>query len=86
MAGRGNSLGHAVAREYEFLVGTPVLVGGKSVYWGGWCPRLTDGDLASWPPTVARYLKDNYPLLERQLGVSEVADFIHGPLYQLHYG
>jgi GMC oxidoreductase len=65
------------------FVGTPYCVGGKSVYWGGWCPRLTDGDLASWPPTVARYLKDNYLLLERQLGVSEVTDFIQGQLYQV---
>jgi choline dehydrogenase-like flavoprotein len=65
------------------FVGTPYCVGGKSVYWGGWCPRLTDGDLAAWPPVVARYLKENYPLLERQLGVSEVADFIQGQLYEV---
>jgi hypothetical protein len=32
------------------FVGTPYCVGGKSVYWAGWCPRLTDGDLAAWPP------------------------------------
>jgi choline dehydrogenase-like flavoprotein len=64
------------------FVGTPYCVGGKSVYWGGWCPRLTDNDLAAWPPGVARYLKDNYPRLEEQLGVSDRTDFIQGSLYE----
>ena len=64
------------------FVGTPYCVGGKSVYWGGWCPRLTDDTLAAWPPTVAQYLKDNYRQLEDQLGVSERTDFIQGQLYQ----
>jgi len=64
------------------FVGTPYCVGGKSVYWGGWCPRLTKETLAAWPPTVARYLKDNYPRLEEQLGVSERTDFIQGSLYE----
>jgi choline dehydrogenase-like flavoprotein len=63
------------------FVGTPYCVGGKSIYWGGWCPRLTNDDLAFWPPSVARYLKDNYQLLEDQLGVSESTDFIQGQLY-----
>jgi choline dehydrogenase-like flavoprotein len=65
------------------FVGSPYCVGGKSIYWGGWCPRLTDRDLAAWPSVVARYLKDNYPLLEKQLGVSEVAGFIEGQLYEV---
>jgi hypothetical protein len=56
-------------------------VGGKSVYWGGWCPRLTNDTLAAWPRAVAQYLKDNYHLLEEQLGVSGRTDFIQGSLY-----
>ena len=64
------------------FVGTPHCVGGKSVYWGGWCPRLTDSDLTGWPPTVAKYLKDHYAEVEMQLGVAEDTDFIQGPLYQ----
>jgi choline dehydrogenase-like flavoprotein len=63
------------------FVGTAYCVGGKSVYWGGWCPRLTNDTLAAWPPAVAQYLKDNYCLLEKQLGVSESTDFIQGELY-----
>jgi choline dehydrogenase-like flavoprotein len=62
------------------FVGTPYCVGGKSVYWGGWCPRLTNGNLAAWPPAVAQYLKANYAWLEDQLGVSDPTDFIHGAL------
>jgi choline dehydrogenase-like flavoprotein len=64
------------------FVGAPYCVGGKSVYWGGWCPELTNDTLAAWPPAVAQYLKDNYHLLEEQLGVSESTDFIRGELYQ----
>jgi choline dehydrogenase-like flavoprotein len=64
------------------FVGTPYCVGGKSVYWGGWCPRLTDDNLVNWPPAVAQYLKTNYDELELQLGVAETTDFIHGSLYQ----
>src|SRR6266516_7881884 len=41
-------------------VGFPGLaycVGGRSLYWGGWSPRLTTADLAGWPADVARYLQ-----------------------------
>jgi choline dehydrogenase-like flavoprotein len=63
------------------FVGTPYCVGGKSLYWGGWCPQLTDADLANWPPAVAQYLQTNYRALETQLGVVEDTDFIQGALY-----
>lgn len=36
--------------------GTAYCVGGKSLYWGGWCPRLRNEDLAQWPDEVKRYL------------------------------
>jgi choline dehydrogenase-like flavoprotein len=36
--------------------GTAYCVGGKSIYWGGWCPRLTGADLAQWPAEVRDYL------------------------------
>src|SRR6516165_4959750 len=68
------------------FIGNPYCVGGKSVFWGGWCPRLTDGDLAAWPRDVAQYLKTNYGELEKQLGVSESTDFIQGPLYEAMLG
>jgi choline dehydrogenase-like flavoprotein len=30
------------------FVGQPYCIGGKSIYWGGWCPRLQSNDLAAW--------------------------------------
>jgi hypothetical protein len=54
-------------------------VGGKSLFWGGWAPRLTDDVLdeslpggATWPPEVAEYLRTYYPRIELQMGVSEL--------------
>src|SRR5215510_13206128 len=51
--------------------GTAYCVGGKSLYWGGWCPRLRDADLAQWPAAVREYLTkppqfDNAHILNRQ--------------------
>jgi hypothetical protein len=38
--------------------GTAYCVGGKSLYWGGWCPRLRDPDLDQWPQEVRDYLNN----------------------------
>ena len=37
------------------FVGQAYCVGGKSLFWGGWCPTLLEDDLQKWPPTVAQY-------------------------------
>jgi choline dehydrogenase-like flavoprotein len=68
-------------------------VGGKSLYWGGWCPRLTKQDLQLWPKEVADYLnspptdpapgtsfKSVYDMMEREIGVQPTDDFIFDPL------
>jgi hypothetical protein len=65
------------------FIGEAYCVGGKSLFWGGWCPRLLAGDLAQWPPDIAAYLSANYSLLEEQTGVNERTDFIQGPLFSL---
>jgi choline dehydrogenase-like flavoprotein len=65
------------------FVGQAYCVGGKSLYWGGWCPRLLDSDLASWPPEVRAYLERTYPLLEQQTGVDQRTQFIQGKLFDL---
>ncbi|HWZ94965.1 MAG TPA: GMC oxidoreductase [Opitutaceae bacterium] len=65
------------------FIGQAYCVGGKSLYWGGWCPRLQADDLSSWPPTVAQYLVNNYPALESQTGVTDKTEFIQGNLYSL---
>lgn len=46
--------------------GLAYCVGGKSVYWGGWCPRLTGTDLAAWPPATAAWLNTRYSLVESE--------------------
>ena len=65
------------------FIGQAYCLGGKSLYWGGWCPRLLPSDLSAWPPTVATYLSNNYSILEQQTGVSVATDFIQGPLFNL---
>jgi len=61
-------------------------VGGKSLFWGGWAPRLTDDDLDRWPKEVADYMRltgeqDGYEYIEGEIGTSETTDFISGTLY-----
>ena len=60
--------------------GLAYCTGGKSIYWGGWCPRLTEGDLAGWPASTAQYLRDHYIDVESEAGVVPATDFIFGPL------
>jgi hypothetical protein len=61
--------------------GLAYCVGGKSIYWGGWCPQLTAGDLARWPTATAQHLLDTYPLVAEETGVLPAADFINGDLF-----
>lgn len=61
--------------------GLAYCTGGKSLYWGGWCPRLTPGDLAGWPASVKAYLDAHYTDVESETGVVPSADFIFGDLF-----
>jgi choline dehydrogenase-like flavoprotein len=60
--------------------GLAYCTGGKSIYWGGWCPRLTGGDLANWPAATVSYFDDHYIDVESETGVVPATDFIFGPL------
>jgi choline dehydrogenase-like flavoprotein len=60
--------------------GLAYCTGGKSIYWGGWCPRLTGGDLATWPAATVNYFDDHYIDVESETGVVPATDFIFGPL------
>ena len=60
--------------------GLAYCTGGKSIYWGGWCPRLTDGDLAGWPAATAQYLRDHYIDVESDTGVEPATDFMFDTL------
>jgi choline dehydrogenase-like flavoprotein len=61
--------------------GLAYCMGGKSLYWGGWCPRFTAPDLQNWPLAAAQYLNNNYFNVEQEIGVAPTTDFITGPLY-----
>jgi choline dehydrogenase-like flavoprotein len=49
-------------RSNEPFVGQAYCVGGKGVFWGGWCPRLQAVDLDLWPEEVRDYLSKADPL------------------------
>ena len=57
-------------------------VGGKSLGWGKWCPRLTAADLAQWPADASSYLNANYAFAEEELGVTPATDLINGVLFE----
>src|SRR5437660_2077677 len=67
--------------------GLAYCIGGRSLYWGGWSPRLTAADLARWPKAVADALQgppgahDDYEHAERETGVFDKTDYISGPLF-----
>ena len=42
-------------RSNQPFVGQAYCVGGKGVFWGGWCPRLQAKDLQQWPTEVSDY-------------------------------
>jgi choline dehydrogenase-like flavoprotein len=62
--------------------------GGRSLYWGGWSPRLTDVDLQRWPVEIASYLQsasqtgDAYEVTEKETGVFDKTDYISGALFE----
>ncbi len=62
--------------------GLAYTVGGRSVYWGGWSPRLLDEEVAAWPVDTVASLKARYfDEATRQIGVDETNDFIFGELH-----
>jgi choline dehydrogenase-like flavoprotein len=62
--------------------GLAYTLGGRSLYWGGWSPRLLDEEMASWPGPVVADLKALYfDESTRQIGVDEANDFIFGELH-----
>ena len=68
--------------------GLAYCVGGRSLYWGGWSPRLLDSEMPMngtspnpWPRAVVADLNARYfDEATEQIGVDETNDFIYGPL------
>jgi len=61
--------------------GLAYCLGGRSLYWGGWSPRLLDAEVSTWPPEVVADLKSTYfDESTKQIGVDDTNDFIFGEL------
>ncbi len=62
----------------EVFPGLAYCIGGRSLFWGGWSPPLTDADLANWPADTVTYLKSaaGYPTTAEEIGTATTTDFI----------
>jgi choline dehydrogenase-like flavoprotein len=68
--------------------GLAYCLGGRSLFWGGWSPRLTPADLgarsaaeAAWPTDAVTYLTGHYDPVEIEMGVQPTTDYISGALF-----
>jgi len=62
--------------------GLAYCVGGRSLYWGGWSPRLLPSEVTKWPADLVADLNARYfDEASRQIGVTESNDFIFGELH-----
>ena len=64
--------------------GLAYTIGGRSLFFGGWSPRLLDEEMppAKWPPNVVNQLKQKYfDEAARQIGTDSANDFIQGELH-----
>jgi hypothetical protein len=71
------------------FAGLAMMIGGRSVFFGGWSPQLLDNaqhtemPSSHWPAAVVTELKSIYfPQASSQLAVDETNDFIFGPLHE----
>ena len=65
--------------------GLAYCVGGRSVFFGGWSPRLLDEEMpsAQWPANVVTDLKATYfDQAAKQIGTDSSNDFIDGSLHR----
>jgi hypothetical protein len=53
--------------------GLAYCIGGRSLFWAGWSPRLTSTDLKRWPAEVRDHLleEDGYAHVEREIGADK---------------
>lgn len=72
------------------FAGLRIMLGGRSVFFGGWSPQLLDDaeytemPRSRWPDAVVQELKDVYfPRAAEQLAVDETNDFIFGKLHEV---
>jgi choline dehydrogenase-like flavoprotein len=69
-------------RSTTAFPGLAFCIGGRSVYWGGWSPRLLPSEITKWPAALVADLNARYfDEAARQIGVTEANDFIFGELH-----
>lgn len=62
--------------------GLAYTVGGRSLFFGGWSPRLLDEEITQWPVHVVTALKQEYfDEASKQIGTDASNDFLHGKLH-----
>lgn len=78
------------ADERLAFAGLRIMLGGRSVFFGGWSPQPLDDDRRTemprsrWPAAVVHELKDTFfPQAAAQLAVDETNDFIFGELHEV---
>lgn len=63
--------------------GLAYCLGGRSLYFGGWCPQLLDAEMNTWPQAVRNDLDASYfAQASEQIGTNVTNDFISGPLHE----
>ncbi len=65
--------------------GLAYTVGGRSLFFGGWSPRLLDEEMTAgkWPTNVVTQLQQRYFAdAARQIGTDTTNDFMHGKLHE----
>jgi len=58
--------------------GLALCVGGRSLFWAGWAPKLTPEDLAKWPEDVRNFLNgpEGYDRTGTEIGAKPKTEFI----------
>ncbi len=63
--------------------GLAYCVGGRSLFFGGWCPRPIPSELTQWPAdVVADLIASQWPATQQLIGSDTNNDFVSGPLHQ----
>jgi GMC oxidoreductase len=81
-------ISNAAPPDQTGFPGLAYCVGGRSLFWGGWSPRLTPDDLANWPSQIRDYLvgtggnPGQYDAAEQEIGVVPSTDYVtHATLF-----
>jgi hypothetical protein len=73
-----------VSNPADGYPGIAYTIGGRSLFFGGWSPRLLDEEMPTtrWPPNIVAQLKQSYfDEAARQIGTDATNDFMHGDLH-----